>query len=204
MSYFPGSEPPLIRWAGKIGAFFGLSILWILCCLPVLTIMPASIAMYDSVVWCVHGDEPGPFRRFFATLRAELLRGVCLSLMWIVVWAVFIYGFGILNALSKENPVFSVYSIIYTGSMLIPLAMMVWIIPLQARFQYGFFELHRIAMSFVILHFPTTAAVIGMLLAAVTVSIVVLPMLVLIPAILVTLQSAMIEKVLDEYEDEEL
>ena len=203
MNHIPGSEPPVIRWAGKIGTFFGLSILWILCCLPVLTIMPVCIAMYDSVVWCVHGDEPGPFRRFFATLKAELWRGICLSLMWIAVWVVFIYGFNILYVLRKENAIFSVYSTIYAGTMLIPLAMMVWVIPLQARFRYGFFELHKVAMTFVIVHLPTTAAVIGLLIVAAVLVLVVPPMLPLIPAIAVTLQSALSEKVLTQYEDED-
>jgi len=199
----PGSEPFVVRWAGKLGAILGLSVVWILCCLPVLTIMPSCIALYDSVVNCLHGDEPEPIRRFFSTLRRELLRGIGLSLLWIVVWLVFLYGFALVNNLGKENSIFGVYTLVYAGSALIPMTMMLWVVPLQARFEYGFFELHRTAMTLAIVHLPTTGAVFGMLLAAIVVSIILLPLILLIPAILVALQSHLTEKVLVLYEVEE-
>ncbi len=199
----PESEPFLVRWTGKLGSIFGLSVMWILCCLPVLTIMPACIALYDSVVNCLHGNEPSPIRRFFSTLRRELLRGIGLSVLWIVVWVVFLYGFALVNNIGKEIPAFSMYSVLYAGSSLIPMTMMLWVIPLQARFNYGFFELHRMAMTFVIVHLPTTAAILGMLIVTVVLSFFLLPLILLIPAILVALQSHLTEKVLVLYEIEE-
>jgi len=84
------------------------------------------------------------------------------------------------------------------------LAMLTWVIPLQARFRYGFFELHHAALSFAILHLPTTALVMGLLLVAALVALVMPVLLLLIPAILVTVQAKFIEKVLVQYEDEEL
>ncbi len=202
MSEHIGSESPLIRWAGKVGTFLGLSVLWLLLCLPVLTIIPSCIALYDSVVFCVHGDEPGPYQRFFATLKAELLRGICLSLFWIVIVVLAIAGFRILTDIGKENSIFSVYSVVYAGTMLIPLGMLVWVIPLQSRFRFGFFELHRTALTFAIVHLPTTAAAIGLLLVSALTMFVIPPMLLLMPAILVTLQSAGLEKALKQYEAE--
>lgn len=195
-------ESPVLRWAGKLGAFFGLSIVWIVCCLPVLTIMPACIALYDSVVCCVHGDEPNPVRYFFATLKDELLRGIGLTVLWACVWAVFVLGFGIVDQIVRQTPAFTVYYMVYAGSMLIPLAMMLWVIPLYCRFGYGVFELHRTAMSYVIMHLPTTAAVLGLLVLGALLMLVAPPFWLLLPAIIVTLQSALTEKVLSQYDVE--
>ena len=204
MKTISGPDSGLLRWAGKMGTFLGLSVLWILLCLLVVTIIPACIAMYDSVVYCVRGDEPGPYRRFFATLKAELWRGILLSVLWIVVVLLAVFGFRILSSVGKENAIFSVYTMVYAGTMLIPLSMLVWVIPLQSRFRYGFFELHRTALTFAILHLPATAGCIGLLLVAVLIVFVLPPLLILLPAIVVTLQAALIEKVLDQYEIEEL
>jgi uncharacterized membrane protein YesL len=204
MNEIPGSENALLRWAGKMGTFLGLSVLWILCCLPVLTIIPACVSLYDSVVCCVHGDEPGPYRRFFANMKAELLRGIGLTLLWIVVVLLAVYGFRILGSIGEENAIFSVYTMVYAGSMLIPLAMLAWVIPLQARFRYGFFELHQASLSFAILHLPTTAGVLGLLVLGLLVIFVLPPLLLLMPAILVTMQSALFEKVLKQHEAETL
>ena len=204
MNEFPGQESGLLRWVGKMGTFLGLSVLWILLCLPLLTIIPACVALYDGVVYCVRGDEPGPYRRFFATLKAELGRGILLSVLWIVVVLLAVVGFLILSNVGMENTLFSIYTMVYAGTMLIPLAMLTWVIPLQARFRYGFFELHHAALSFAILHLPTTALVMGLLLVAALVALVMPVLLLLIPAILVTVQAKFIEKVLVQYEDEEL
>ena len=202
MSNFPGTERPILRWAGKLGTFLGLSVMWLVCCLPLVTVFPACVALYDSVVNCVHGDEPSPFRRFFVILKDEVFRGILLSLLWIALITVFIMGFQIVNTVAKENSAFAVYSMVYAGTMLIPLSMLVWMIPLQAKFQYKFFELHRVAMSFVILRLPTTLGAIGILLLSALMVIVIWPLLLLLPAITVTLQSSMMEKILKKYEEE--
>ena len=110
MSERIGGESPILRWAGKLGAFFGLSLFWLLCCLPVVTFFPACVALYDSVVHCVHGDEPGAFGRFFATLKDELLRGILVSVLWLVLIAVFVLGFQIVNNAGKENSVFAIFN----------------------------------------------------------------------------------------------
>ncbi len=204
MSDHIGGDSSILRWAGKLGTFLGLSFFWLLCCLPLVTVFPACVALYDSVIHCVHGDEPGAFGRFFSTLRDEVFRGILVSLLWLALIAVFIVGFQIVNNIGKENSIFAVYSVVYAGTMLVPVSMLAWMIPLQARFQYGFWELHRTAMSFVIVHLPTTAAMLGILLLSAMVSIVILPMLLLLPAITVTLQSALTEKVLNKYEEEEM
>lgn len=203
MNQIPTPENPILRWAGKFGTFLGLSLLWLLCCLPLVTIFPASVAMYDSVIHCVHGDEAGPFRRFLVVLKDEIFRGIFVSLLWLGLLAVFVSGFQIVNTLGNEDPVFAAYSVIYAGTMLLPLAMLAWMVPLQARFQFGFFELHRRALTFVIIHLPTTLGMLGILALAVLVTVAILPLLVLVPAITVTVQAALAEKVLKRFEEEE-
>ena len=55
----------------KMADVLGLSLLWLLCSLPVITAGPACAALYDAAARCVRGGEPGPYRRFFRTFRQE-------------------------------------------------------------------------------------------------------------------------------------
>lgn len=195
-------ESFIMRWFGKVGEFCILSLLWLLCCLPVLTIFPSCIALYDSIVHCLHGNEDGPYRRFFRTFKAELLRGICLDVMWLAIGFLLIYGFNITTIASKGT-LSAIYPMLYAGTMLIPIAMIAWIIPIQARFYYKFTELHSTALSMLIIHLPTTAAVLGIQLVSILLVLVLPPMLVLIPAICVTVQSWLFEKVFKKYIEEE-
>lgn len=197
-----GTDSFLWRWFGKIGEFLGLSLLWLLCCIPVLTIAPAGIALYDSIAHCVRGDEPGPYRRFFKTLKQELLRGILISLLWLVLGAVFVVGYNALYQWGKENQFAAIYSLVYAGTMLIPMGVLCWLLPIESRFAYGFWALHKTALTYTIVHLPTTAAILGFLILGV-VAIAVMPVfLVLMPAIIVTLQSWLIEKVFKLYTPE--
>lgn len=195
-------ESFFMRWFGKVGDFCGLSLLWLLCCLPVLTIFPSCIALYDSIAHCVRGDEGGPYRRFFRTLKAELLRGIGLSVMWLAIGFALMFGYNI-TALSGSGAFFAIYSMFYAGTMLIPLAMIAWLIPIQSRFYYKFTELLGTSLSMSIAHLPTTAGILGIFLVTVFIILFIPPLLVVMPAICVTVQSWLIEKVFQRYTKED-
>ena len=49
---------------------FALSLIWLFCCLPVITIGPATTALYDAVTHGIRYQETGLYRRFFRTFKA--------------------------------------------------------------------------------------------------------------------------------------
>lgn len=59
-----------------------LSVLWLLCSIPVLTLGAATTALYDSVVRCIRYKQSGPYERFFRTFKNELVPGLLLTLLW--------------------------------------------------------------------------------------------------------------------------
>ena len=112
-------------------------------------------------------------------------------------------GFFLLRSLSGENDFFSAYTTIYLGTLLIPVAALIWLIPLQSRFSYGFWALHKAAVTFAIIHLPTTGIALLFLLAAAAL-IALVPILGLVlPGPMVTAQCFFIEKILKEYMDGE-
>ena len=87
--------------------------------------------------------------------------------------------------------------------ILTAVAALIWLIPLQSRFSYGFWALHKAAVSFAIVHLPTTGIALLVLLAAAAL-IALAPILGLVlPGLMVTIQCFFIEKVLKEYMDDE-
>ena len=192
-------ENPLLYWFCKVGDFCALSIVWMLLCLPVVTVIPASIALYDSVAHCVQGPEDGCIPRFFRTLKKELLRGVLLNLVWLVVGFMLVWGYSILYQLGKEQPVIATYSLVYLCSMLIPMGILCWLIPVESRFQHSFFGLFRSAAVYAICHLPTTIMLVIILVLSI-ILVLILPILaMLMPGIAVTIQCWFIERVFKKY-----
>lgn len=189
----------MLFWFSKIGDFCALSVLWMLLCLPIVTFIPASIALFDSIAHCIHGTEDGPVRRFFSTLKSELRRGVLLSLVWLVIGLGLVFGYNILFQMGKENQAIAAYSLVYLFSMLIPLGILAWLIPVESRFHHSFFGLFRSAAIYAISHLPTTVMMLVILIVAVLL-ILLLPVLAFVmPAISVTTQCWFVERVFQKY-----
>lgn len=187
------------RWFGRLADVLVLSLLWVLCCLPVLTIAPACIALYDTVARCIHGTEDQPYRHFFHVLKAELLRGIGITVLWGVLGLLLLFGYNYLYQMGKENQLFATYSMVYLATMLIPLGVFAWLVPLEARFSNSFFGLHKTAATFAIVHLPTTGILLGLLAATIAIGLFVPVLFLILPGLVVTLQSWFIEKVFKRY-----
>lgn len=191
------------RWFGRLADVLALSFLWALCCLPILTIVPSCIALYSSIAHCIHGPEEHPYKHFFRTLKTELLRGIGITVLWAVLGVLLTLGYNFLYQLGKTNQFAAIYSLVYLATMLIPVGILAWLIPLEARFSHSFLSLHKTAATFAIVHLPTTGIVLGILIGAVILCTFVPVISLLMPGIVVTLQSWFTEKVLKRYIPEE-
>lgn len=191
------------RWFSRLPDVLILTLLWLLCCLPVLTIGASCVALYDTIARCVHGPADRPYRHFFQVFKAELPRGIGLTALWLGLAALLTAGFFLLRSFSSQNDFFSAYTTIYMGTLLIPVAVLIWLIPLQSRFSYGFWALHKAAISFAIIHLPATALALLPLLVGAVLTALVPVLIIALPGLVVTVQCHFIEKVLKQYQDEE-
>ena len=100
------ADSPLVEALGKIADMVVLSLLWLLCCLPIVTVVPASGALYRAVYSCVRAEQTHLIHIFWSCFRKDLRSGIGLSLIFSaftlvnVLWYLFsgnfeLYGEGI-------------------------------------------------------------------------------------------------------------
>lgn len=190
-------DKPFWRWIGKIPEIFGLSLCWYICCLPLITIIPASCALYDAASRNLVPDEKGCFKRFFRTFVRELKRGIPLSILWIIVFAIAGFGMMIMNQNAETNPVFSYLGPVYLVMIVMMVGYLGWLIPLQSRYHNSFAALHVNALRFAIGRFwgslgillSTAAIIILSLLHRMT-----LPLVTLAPCLIAILHTIPVER----------
>ena len=70
-------DPDSYFWRplGYVGELVVLSLLWVVCCLPVVTAGQATAALYDCVAHCVRRGEGDLFGRFDALAQRACSRG---------------------------------------------------------------------------------------------------------------------------------
>lgn len=76
---------PLIVFLVRTANMMIVSFYWLLCCLPVVTILPASAALYYSVTRVVLGNGNGVTRAFFTAFKSALKPGIVLSILVTVI-----------------------------------------------------------------------------------------------------------------------
>ena len=124
----------------------GLSLLWLLCSLPLVTIAPATTALYDAVVHGIRHKEGGAYRRFFKTFRAEWKTGIPVTLLWGAVLAGLGYVMTVLLVMAGQDSRFTVYAGVYFGLLLLPLGCACWSVTIQSRFAFSFLNLTKTAL----------------------------------------------------------
>lgn len=110
-----------------------LGILWLLCCLPVITIGPASCAFYHAMVKCVRHGRGHVGASFFKALKDNFKTSFILWLMFLLLIGLWIADMYAMNLLDPEGTKLmsgiSAYLII---PVLIPLP---WVFAYISRFE---------------------------------------------------------------------
>ena len=77
-------DNPLIMAMSRIANMMIVSFFWMVCCLPVVTILPATAALFHTTTKVIRGNGNGVARDFFLSFKDSLKKGVLLSLVCLV------------------------------------------------------------------------------------------------------------------------
>ncbi len=144
----------------------GLSIVWALLCLPVVTIGPATAALYYTTVKVFRQGEEEGFRVFFRSFWSCLKRGIPASLICEGIWVVLALGYVIMYHNSATDLGVIMY-IAYQVALLIPAGLVCYLCPLMGRFEFKLGDLFRTAFTLTLRHLPSTIIIVLLVLQVV-------------------------------------
>lgn len=173
----------------------GLSLCWAILCLPVVTIGPASAALYYTVVKAFRQDQPGTFVLFFKSLWGNLKKGVLCTLICVPVGLlIYLVGYWYALAADTQGNLGVVLYVFFRVLALIPVALLCWLFPLLGRFEFTVGQLFSTALQLLIAHLPTTVLLL-LLTIACCLAVLSIPLLLfLIPALWALLASYLLER----------
>lgn len=197
----PFFDPQNRFWSaiGKFADVLLLSVLWLLCSLPVFTVGAATAALYDAAARCVRGGENGPYERFFRTFRREFAVSAVVTVVWGVLLAALGALLGLLWGAAKGGAVTASAVACSLLFLLIPVGAACWMFPLLSRFTFRPVGLMLAGLRFALGYLPHTAAIVAVTAAAVLACYFLwLPALVL-PCLTALFWSLMMERVFRRY-----
>lgn len=192
-------DNPFMAILVRIANLMLLSFYWVVCCIPVITIIPASAALYHAIAKVVRGNGSGVTRDFFHTVRQECKSGVLLSLICAAAGALLAYGLFLGNQTRHDGIAGVVYFAFGVALALILAPGVLYIPPTLSRFEGSASVILRLSLYLASQHIFRTLYML-VLLALIVFLVDFYPVLLLIlPGVYVDLICTGMEKTMGSY-----
>jgi len=140
--------------------FVGLGLFWLLLCVPVVTIGPATSALYYTVVKVFRQRDNAGFTTLWNSFRANLKKGCIATLICLPVAALIVVSYAVMTAFRDQGGMGAVLFVAYWVVLLIPAGVVCWLFPILARFETGVKDAFRTAFVLALRHLPSTFVVV--------------------------------------------
>ena len=127
-------ESPVLQFITKLVYSVWLNILWFVCCIPIITIGPATTALFYCSQKMARDEEGHITRAFFHSFRTNFKQGVCIGLIMTISGAVLIFDGFVLLRLYKTSAFWAILTAVFIVACIAWLIVFMWVFPLLAHF----------------------------------------------------------------------
>ncbi len=124
-------DSPVYKFMTALTDVFVLSMCWLLCSLPIITIGASTVALFSVTLKMVDNEEGYVGRQFFKAFKSNLKQGIVLELITLLCAYVIWMDFQIFNALENGSILILIVAMLTTFLFVFSLA---YAYPLTARY----------------------------------------------------------------------
>ena len=197
-------NPDSLIWKplGVLGDLVVLSLLWAVCCMPLVTVGPASAALYDTAVFVLRQKKGPPFPHFFSVFRRELKDGVLSTLLCaaglLMIGLLFYAALRLFPGFAERGGLVSVVAVLLA---FFSLAVLCWVWPTLSRFTLSPARLLGTSLRLAMGHSLRSAGLAVLWAAALYFSLRYVSPLFFLPGLAAFLCSYLIEPIFRPYEE---
>lgn len=193
-------DNPIFQVMNKVCDVILLSIVYVLCCIPVFTIGPATTALYYTIVKVVRRERGYLFTEYFKSFRANFKIGSVLTILLILAYAILWVDRNYARSLFEVNAGLGFAMMcVFNAIILVLSCTVVYVFPVLSRFTIKGFQLIKTSFFISIRHLPSTI-VLGVILGLTGVAIYLTPIaFFFVPGLASLLCSYPIERVFKKY-----
>lgn len=160
-------DSPIIRFMETIADLMLLNVLFLLSILPIFTIGASCTAMASVANDVISGEKKPVFRHFIKIFKRNFFKGTILTLVGLVILFTFRMWFLFSNQWFTNGSVALLVKIILSCSLIVFLAVALWIFNVMGRFQYSIIQSVSLALVLCLRHFFTTIMMLLIVLASI-------------------------------------
>lgn len=193
----PEKANPFFSFLNLLGQLILLSIVWSICCIPIITIGASSTALYYTVVKVLRRNQDALFQAFFREFRSNFLQSLHINMVFLCYFAVLAhFAISPLAGLEggADGSVYWLIGLAFLG--MLPLSI---VYPAISRFFYKGTELMRFLLMIIGRHPHIALACALLLLVGLFLALSNPAALLFAPGVICYVQSLMLEPVFRKY-----
>lgn len=200
MNNWLNPDNKFFTFMGKAFDLVVLNVIWLILCIPVITIVPATTALYYAVVKVIRRERSYAIKEFFRSFKRNFKQGAVFSILAVllvfVMYIDFRYAWELTQAGDTSG---STYFGVFLIIALLFTSMFAYICPILSRFDMKILGLLKTSFIMATRHLLTTLVLLVLLISVLLGCYILLPGIFLLPGIGTLLASFVIEKVFKRY-----
>ena len=150
----------IMSFLAKLGDMFILNVLYLVCCIPIITIGAATTALYYNTLKMAENRESYVWREFLRTFKENFKQATIIWMIILVIGAVLVGDFLVMGGIgSQALASVTAIVVIVVGVFLILTA--VYVFPVLARFDNSVLNIMKYALLMAIRHLPSTVVILA-------------------------------------------
>ena len=160
-------DNPIIAFLARLVDATVLHFIWLVCCIPVVTIGPATVALYYVMMKMIRNEGTRYYRMFFQAFKDNFKKGLIAGLIFLVVAGLLCLAGFMYKGLYEALGIGFMHIMMYVSAALILVWIMVFefVFPLLARFEITVREALAKAFLLMVGHFGWTFVMTAVLVA---------------------------------------
>lgn len=159
----------VVRALSKLGDMICLNVMWLICCIPIITIGASTTALYTVMLKLVKNEEGYVFRGFLKAFKSNFKQSTIIWLIILILGIVWTVDFRVAGLMPGTAGL--VLSAVFLALGFILLSVMLYIFPLTARYENSIKAIFKNALILTVAKLPYTLAMVVIVVAAVVVSL---------------------------------
>ena len=199
MGNFFNPNNAVFTFLGKIFDIIFLSVIFLIFCIPMVTIGPACTALYYAIVKVIRRERGYLFREFLKSFKLNFKQGAMIGVILTVIYIILTIDLIATYSTLGDSFINSVLFGIYIIFSVVILGFSMYVFPVLSRFCLTLKQLVKTVLIMTIKHFPSTVVMIVASAVAVF-GVLRIPLLMFImPALLTFVNSLVMERILKMY-----
>ena len=145
------------RAMGKVADIIILNILFVICCIPIVTVGASYTALYTVMLKLVKNEESYIFRGFFKAFKDNFKQA---TIIWLIMlfMGIFLVADVFLTTYTSST-VLAVLHYVFIAFLFVYAAMFSYVFPILSKFDNTVFNTIRNSLLMAVAHFPWTIVI---------------------------------------------